>query len=189
MTDHDAKSQILDIGRRLYELRLVAANDGNVSIRIGDAIWATPTNVSKGYMTDDMLVKLTLGGDVIAGTWKPSSEIKMHLAVYRANPAIGAVVHAHPPYATALAAAGLPLDGTVLDETRVLLGEIPLTKNAAPGTSELAEAVAAQCVAYRGTLMERHGVCTWAETAEQALFNMERIEFTAKIMFLKRGVD
>ena len=108
-SDAQAKAEILDAGRKIYQRGLVAANDGNLSVRVGDnALWVTPTGVSKGAMTEDMLVKLSLDGTVLEGTRKPSSETKMHLRIYQENPAVRAVVHAHPPAATAFAAAGLP---------------------------------------------------------------------------------
>ena len=109
-SDAQAKAEILDAGRKIYQRGLVAANDGNLSVRVGDnALWVTPTGVSKGAMTEDMLVKLSLDGTVLEGTRKPSSETKMHLRIYQENPAVRAVVHDHPPAATAFAAAGLPL--------------------------------------------------------------------------------
>lgn len=119
-SDAQAKAEILDAGRKIYQRGLVAANDGNLSVRVGDnALWVTPTGVSKGAMTEDMLVKLSLDGTVLEGTRKPSSETKMHLRIYQENPAVRAVVHAHPPAATAFAAAGLPLDRPVLQEAVV----------------------------------------------------------------------
>ena len=121
-SDAQAKAEILDAGRKIYQRGLVAANDGNLSVRVGDnALWVTPTGVSKGAMTEDMLVKLSLDGTVLEGTRKPSSETKMHLRIYQENPAVRAVVHAHPPAATAFAAAGLPLDRPVLQEAVVQL--------------------------------------------------------------------
>ncbi|MFQ9411960.1 MAG: class II aldolase/adducin family protein [Evtepia gabavorous] len=126
-SDAQAKAEILDAGRKIYQRGLVAANDGNLSVRVGDnSLWVTPTSVSKGAMTEDMLVKLSLDGTVLEGTRKPSSETKMHLRIYQENPAVRAVVHAHPPAATAFAAAGLPLDRPVLQEAVVQLGTVPV---------------------------------------------------------------
>ena len=107
-TDAEAKAQIIEAGLKIYQRGLVAANDGNLSVRVGkNALWVTPTGVSKGFMTEDMLVKLDLDGNVLAGTRKASSETKMHLRIYQENPDVRAVVHAHPPAATAFAAAGI----------------------------------------------------------------------------------
>ena len=97
ISDAQAKQMILEVGRRMYQGGFVAANDGNISCKVGDnEIWATPTGVSKGFMTEDMLVKLDLDGNVLEGTHKPSSEIKMHLRVFKENPKVQGVVHAHP---------------------------------------------------------------------------------------------
>ena len=110
-SDFEAKKAILDIGRRMYAKGFVASNDGNISCRVGpNTIWTTPTGVSKGFMTQDMLVKMDLDGKVLMGRLKPSSEIKMHLRVYQENPRLQAVTHAHPPMATCFAIAGQPLD-------------------------------------------------------------------------------
>ena len=118
ISDAQAKQMILEVGRRMYQGGFVAANDGNISCKVGDnEIWATPTGVSKGFMTEDMLVKLDLDGNVLEGTHKPSSEIKMHLRVFKENPKVQGVVHAHPLTATAFACAGISLEdgrGTVL---------------------------------------------------------------------------
>ena len=106
-TDAQAKADILAAGRKIYQRGLVAANDGNLSVRVGEnALWVTPTGVCKGDMTEDMLVKMTLDGTVLEGTRKPSSETKMHLRIYQENPTVRAVVHAHPPVATTFAAPG-----------------------------------------------------------------------------------
>ena len=139
-SDAQAKAEILDAGRKIYQRGLVAANDGNLSVRVGDnALWVTPTGVSKGAMTEDMLVKLSLDGTVLEGTRKPSSETKMHLRIYQENPAVRAVVHAHPPAATAFAAAGLPLDRPVLQEAVVQLGTVPVAPFALPGSQAVAD--------------------------------------------------
>ena len=106
MTDFEAKRAILDVGRRMYDKGFVAANDGNISCKVGPrTLWTTPTGVSKGFMTQDMLVKMNLDGKVLMGKMKPSSEVKMHLRVYEENPGLKAVVHAHPPVATSFAIA------------------------------------------------------------------------------------
>ena len=96
-SDLEAKRDILEVGRRMYAKNFVASNDGNISCKVSDrTLWCTPTGVSKGYMTDEMLVLMDLDGNVLRGSWKPSSEMKMHLRVYNENPAVRAVVHAHP---------------------------------------------------------------------------------------------
>ena len=181
-SDAQAKAEILDAGRKIYQRGLVAANDGNLSVRVGDnALWVTPTGVSKGAMTEDMLVKLSLDGTVLEGTRKPSSETKMHLRIYQENPAVRAVVHAHPPAATAFAAAGLPLDRPVLQEAVVQLGTVPVAPFALPGSQAVADSVAPYCQAYRALLLEYHGAVTWGTSMEQAHYRLECLELWAFI--------
>lgn len=181
-TDAHAKADILAVGRMLWQRGLVAANDGNLSVRTGEnALWVTPTGVSKGAMTDDMLVKLDLEGNVLLGTRKPSSEVKLHLRIYREDPLVRAVVHAHPPAATAFACAGIPLDRPVLQEAVVQLGTVPVAPFALPGSPQVAESVAPFCHGYRGVLLEYHGAVTWGDTMQQAYYRLECMEQTAQV--------
>ncbi len=178
------KSEIIEAGQRLYQSGLVASNDGNISARCPDgSVWCTPSGVSKGFMSEDMLVRMDPDGNVLeSGELKPSSEIKMHLAIYRENPEIMAVVHAHPPIATTFASAGLPLDSAVLQETVVQLGVVPLAPYALPGSAELAGSVAPYCREYNAALMEYHGATSWGASVMQALHRMESVEYYAKIL-------
>lgn len=181
-TDAEAKRDILEAGRRLYQKNYVAANDGNISARVSEQdIWATPTGVSKGFMTEDMLIKLHLDGTIIEGTMKPSSEIKMHLSIYKESPTLYAVVHAHPPVSTAFAAAGIPLDKALLQEAVVLLGVIPVAAYALPGSEALAESVVPYVHAYNGLLLEHHGTVTWGSDVMQALYRLESVEYNATV--------
>jgi len=125
--DTYAKRAIIEIGRRMYAKNFVAANDGNISCKVSDEfIWVTPTGVSKGFMTEDMLIKMRISdGEVVEGVMKPSSEVKMHLRVYRENPAVRAVTHAHPPVGTSFAIAGIALDSEIYPEALVNLGIVP----------------------------------------------------------------
>lgn len=182
-----ARRDILEAGRRMYAGGYVAANDGNISARVGEnAVWATPTGVSKGFMAEDMLVKLDLDGNVLAGTYAPSSEVKLHLAVYRADPGLLGVVHAHPPVATAFAAAGIPLDEALLQETAVMLGVVPVVPYACPGTEALAESVSPYVKEYNAVLLEHHGAVTWGDSVMRAYFRLESVEYYAKMMMNSR---
>lgn len=175
----EAKEAILEAGRRLYMRAYVAANDGNISARMEDGtIWATPTGVSKGFMTEDMLVRLTPEGEAVEGSWKVSSEIAMHLAIYRENPDIGGVVHAHSPAATAFASLGCDFDIAISLETAVQLGVIPCAPYAVTGSPQLAEAAASYCRLYNGCFLEHHGAATWGADVMQALFRTECLEHT-----------
>ena len=185
-TDKEAKELILEVGRRLYNKGFVASNDGNISCKVSsDAIWATPTGVSKGFMTEDMLVKLSLTGEILEGTTKPSSEIKMHLRVYRENPDVGGVVHAHSPYATCAAAAEKSLDGEFLTETLMGVGKVPCAPFAMPGSDEVPESIAPYCRDYNAVLLAHHGPLTWGKDLMQASMRMESVEFFAQVTLME----
>ncbi len=180
ISDNEAKELICEIGRRVYNKNFVAANDGNISIRTGDQeLWTTPTGVSKGFMTPDMMVKMDLSGNVLEGTYKPSSEVKMHLRVYEENPEATAVVHAHPPVATSFAIAGISLDKPVSPEAIVLLGKVPVAPYATPGTEEVPDSIAPFCKDYNAVLLANHGALTWGRNITEAYFRMESLEHYA----------
>lgn len=123
---YEIKKEICEIGRRIYNNGFVAANDGNISVKVNDnEFYCTPTGVSKGFMTPDMIIRIDGTGKKIEGNLNPSSEIKMHLRVYRERPDVNAVVHAHPPTATAFTVAGLPMDKYILPEAVLVLGDVP----------------------------------------------------------------
>ena len=185
------KAEIVATGRRLYERGLVVSNDGNISVRAGGVVWTTPTGVSKGAMTEDMILAVDMNGEVLEGSMKPSSELKMHLEIYRTAPEVCAVVHAHPPVATSFASAGIALDKAVLQETVIQLGVVPLAPYAAPGSEELAHVCSGYCRDYNAVLLEYHGATTWGENLEQALRRMECVEYYANAMLNLRllGID
>ena len=175
--DQVAKRAILSCGARLYQRGLVAANDGNISVKVSEhEIWTTPTGVSKGFMTEDMLVKVDRNGEVLEGTLPPSTELAMHLRIYQEAANVGAVVHAHPPAATAFAVAGLPLDRPLLQEAVVQLGPVPIAPFAVPGTSSIADSVAPFCRSARAALLEFHGAVAWGSHLDQALHRLECME-------------
>jgi len=179
----DAKSQICHFGRQLYEHRYGAANDGNLSVRVSDGeIWTTPTAVSKGFMTEDMLVRVDIGGKIISGGRNPSSEIKMHLHVYSALPGVNAVVHAHPPLATAFAVCRTPLDKNYMPEGIVGLGTVPVAEYATPSTDAVPRSITPYLNgAYNAVLLANHGVLTWGQTLEDAFFKLQIVEYMAGI--------
>ena len=180
--ESDARRDIVEAGRRMYLRGFVCGSDGNLSARISDTeIIATPSGVAKGFMTAGMLIKLNLDGDVISGSLKPSSEIKMHLAIYRKAHEIRSVCHAHPPAAAAFAAEGIALDKPFLQESVMLLGVIPVAEYAPPGSRALADGAAAYCNDYHGALLEHHGAVTWGDSVMQGLYRMESIEYTATV--------
>ena len=185
MDDKAAKRAIIDIGQRMYVRGFVAANDGNISVRVGDSeVWATPTGVSKGYMKKKMLVKVDLDGNVLEGTYRPSSELKMHLRAYRENGALRSVCHAHPPVCTSFAVAGIPLDSPILAEAVITLGDVPVAPYAELGTEAVPEAIAPYCRTHNGVLLGNHGAVTWAEEPYEAYYRLESMEHYAKILLI-----
>ncbi len=188
-SDYEAKQVILEIGRRMYAKNFVASNDGNISAKVSDTtLWCTPTGVSKGYMTDDMLVLVDLDGNVIKGDSVPSSEIKMHLRVYKENPNVNAVVHAHPPAATSYAIAGLPLNHAILTEAVMGIGEIPIAPYAMPGTDEVPKSIVPFVNTHNGCLLANHGALTWGKDAMEAWMRMESIEYYALVSMYTKGL-
>ncbi len=182
-----ARAAIVEVGRRTYQRGFVAANDGNISVRIADGlILATPTGRSKGYIREDELVKMTLSGEKLEGPLAPSSEIRMHLKIYEARPDVMAVDHAHPPLCTGFAVAGVPLDKCVLAEVVMTLGAIPIAEFAVPSTEELAEAVADRIRLCDAVLLANHGAVTVGPDVFAAHYIMERIEHLANISLVAR---
>lgn len=183
MQVNEARNAICEIGRRMYQRNYVAANDGNISIRVGDNfVLATPTGVSKGFMTPEMMCLLTLDGDRVDGHLAPSSEIKMHLRVYSENPQVRAVTHAHPLIATSYAVAGIELDLAILPEAVVMLGKVPIAPYATPGTQEVPDSIAPFCKDYSAVLLANHGALTWGRDIYEAYFRLESLEHYAGIL-------
>ena len=181
------RADIVEVGRRMYARGYVASNDGNISIRLDDdTILTTPKSVSKGFMTPDMMVVVDLSGKKIRGTRDASSELLMHLEVYKNRPDARAVVHAHPPTATGFAVAGIPLDRAVLAEVVTTLGSIPIAEYATPSTPELPEAVRKYIKAHDGLLLANHGALTVAGDVYAAYYKMETIEHFARISLVAR---
>jgi L-fuculose-phosphate aldolase len=182
--DYEAKDLILDIGRRMYEKNFVAANDGNITCKVSpDAIWATPTGVSKGFMKTGELVKMDLSGRIIQqGPLKPSSEIKMHLRIYNENPETMGVCHAHPPVATSFAIAGISLDKAIYPEALVNLGTVPVVHYEAPGSQGIPDSVAPYCRDYNALLLANHGALAWGGSLMEAWYRLEALEHYAMIL-------
>lgn len=189
MSEKDAKKAIIDIGQRMYVKNFVAANDGNISIKTGDnEVWATPTGVSKGFMKKKMLVKVDLDGNILEGTYKPSSELKMHLRANKENPKIKSVCHAHPPICTCFAIAGIPLDTPILAEAVITLGNVPVAPYAELGSEEVPEVIAPYCRTHSGLLLANHGAVTWAGDAYRAYYRLESMEYYANLLMLTEKI-
>ena len=181
------RADIVEVGRRLYARAYTASNDGNISVRLGpDRLLMTPRSVCKGFMTPDMMCITDLDGRKLQGDRDPSSEMLMHLEVYRHRPDVQAVVHAHPPIATGFAVAGIPLNRAVLAEVLTTLGSIPIAEYATPSTAELPAAVRKYIKAHDGMLLANHGALTVGADVFAAYFKMETIEHFAKISLVAR---
>jgi L-fuculose-phosphate aldolase len=182
------RHEICEVGRRIWQREYVAGNDGNLSVRLSEnEILATPTDVSKGHLTPDMLCVIDREGKLLRGHMKPSSELKMHTALYNARPDVRGVCHAHPVTATGFAVAGLSLDKATLPEVVIRLGSVPLTKYGMPGTDELTADILENYIhQYNAFLLANHGVVTVGETLMRALFHMETVEHFAKISLIAR---
>ena len=186
-TESALRADIVEVGRRMYARGYTASNDGNISVRLGtDRLLMTPKSVCKGFMTPDMMCVTDLEGRKIQGDRDPSSEMLMHLEVYRQRPDAQAVVHAHPPTATGFAVAGIPLDRAVLAEVVTTLGSVPIAEYATPSTSELPEAVRKYIKAHDGMLLANHGALTVGADLFSAYYKMETIEHFAKISLVAR---
>lgn len=183
--EYQLTKQMLDIGKRIWQRDYVAANDGNITVRLNDnEILATATGVSKGFMNKDMILKLDMDGNVLTPNpkHKPSSEVKMHLEVYNYREDVRSVIHAHPPYCTSFAVAGIPLDKCVLPEAILTLGAVPIAEYGTPSTMEIPESVKPHIGNNDAVLLANHGALTLGESLEKAYFLMETLEHTAKIV-------
>jgi len=186
-SEQQLREDIVEVGRRLYARGYTASNDGNISLRLDAArLLMTPTSVCKGFMSTDMMCITDLDGKKIAGDRNPSSEMQMHLEVYRQRPEVQAVVHAHPPIATGFAVAGIPLDRAVLAEVVTTLGSVTIAEYATPSTRELPEAVRKYVKAHDGMLLANHGALTMGADVFAAYYKMETIEHFAKISLVTR---
>src|SRR3982751_2874120 len=186
-SEHQLRADIVEVGRRLYARGYTASNDGNISVRLeGDRLLMTPKSVCKGFMSPQMMCITELDGKKLEGDRNPSSEMQMHLEVYRQRPDANAVVHAHPPTATGFAVAGIPLDRAVLAEVVTTLGSVPIAEYATPSTKELPEAVRRYIKAHDGMLLANHGALTVGTDLYSAYYKMETIEHFAHISLVAR---
>lgn len=190
MDEQTLRQAIVETGRRLYERGYIAAADGNISVRLpdGQRFLATPTGVCKGYLTPDMLAIVDAQGHKLQGPLEPSSELAMHMTIYRLRPDINAVVHAHPPCGTGFAAAGQALTKPLISEVVLTLGCIPLAEYGTPSTMELAQAIMPYVPHYDALLLANHGALTYGSDLPNAYFKMETLEHFARIYLVARLV-
>jgi L-fuculose-phosphate aldolase len=171
------KREICDVGRRLWQRAYVDGNGGNISVRVAeDLVLCSPTLVSKGFMKPEDLCLVDLKGNQKAGTRRRTSELLMHLAIYAAQPRARACVHAHPPYATGFAVAGVQPPNAMVPEMEVFCGIVPIAPYMTPGSQAMGDAVAALADHHNTILMANHGVVAWGFGVEDAYFKMEIVE-------------
>ena len=181
----EVRRDVLHVCRRLYERGLVAGTDGNVSVRLSkDRLLATPTGMSKGFLQADDLVVCDLEGKQLAGKRKLTTEIRIHLAAYRGRDDVCAVVHAHPPHATAFAVARQALDERIMPEAYIAVGKVALTAYGTPATGELEESIRPAVAAHDAILLANHGAMTLGRDVLSAYHRMEALEQLARISAL-----
>jgi L-fuculose-phosphate aldolase len=185
------KDLIIDIGKRLWTRGYVAANDGNISVRTGKSeLMITTSGVSKGFMSRDMIIKMSMDGEILTpkNQYLPSSEVKMHLEVYKQRDDIKAVVHAHPPYSTSFAVAGMPIETFILPEAIMSLGEVPIAPYGTPSTMEMPDSIIPFIRNSNAILLANHGALTLGIDLITAYHRMETLEHTAHILYLALGL-
>ena len=179
---YEIKKEICEVGHKLYNHGFVAANDGNISVKVSEnEYYCTPTGVSKGDLTPDMIIKVDKNGKKLEGKLNPSSEIKMHMRVYRERPDVTAVVHAHPPVATAFTVADIDLDQYILPEAVLTIGDVPTCDYGTPSTMEIPDSLDPYLQNHDAFLLRNHGALTVGCNLQKAFFVMEEVEFNAVI--------
>lgn len=186
MDEQSARRDLIQICHLMYDRSYVVSSDGNVSVQLDDGrVLATPTMTCKGRMTEDLIAVTDLEGRGLNDR-KASSELAMHLLIYRERPDVKAVCHAHPPHGTAFAVAGLPIDQPILSEVILTLGCVPLAEYGTPSTEELSDAMRPLVKHHNALLMANHGAVAYGSDLWQAWDRLETLEHTAKIAILSR---
>jgi len=180
------KRELVRICRMLHQKNFIASTDGNVSVRSGDLLLTTPSGVNKGFMEEDQVITVDLEGRLLSGAGRPTSEIQMHLLAYRLRPEVGAVIHAHPPLATACSIAGVSLEEPVLPEVVLTLRKIPTAAYATPTTAQLSEAIRELLKDYDAIILAHHGAVTVGPDLMEAYNKMEKLEHTALVVLTAR---
>ncbi len=180
------REDIVEVGRRLYARGLIAANEGNVSVRDGDVLFITPAGVCKGFLRPEMIVRTDLSGKALDPGQRASTETQMHVSVYRKRPDVTGVVHAHPPTATGFAVAGVALDQPLIAEAVVTLGRVPVIPYGQPSTQDLARNVETAVCESHALLMANHGAIAVGEDIWRAWERMETLEQLARVTLVTK---
>lgn len=183
------KKEICEIGRRIWMREYCDGNGGNISVRLApNRFLCTPTGVSKGFMTPDMLCMVDSEGHQVAGTWKRSSEIRTHLAIYNSTPEAVAACHAHPCHAGAFAIKGMQPPPHLIPELEVFVGTVGLAEYKTPGSREMAESIKPLAPQHQSIIMGNHGVITWGKSIEDAYFKMEITDAYCRTVILAQAI-
>lgn len=189
ITDWEIRRDISFFGKKVYGKGFVAASDGNISVRVmGDRLMITPCGSCLGSLDLNDLVYLDLDGNLLSGGSQPSSELHVHLEVYRKRQDINAVIHAHPPVTTAFSVAGETIPADILPEIKVIFGNIPTARYATPGTKEAAEAVSSLITDHDIVVMDHHGVLSLGISLEDAYFKLEKLEHYASTLLAAKKI-
>jgi len=186
---HKIKQEICEIGDRLYKKGFAAANDGNISYRISEnQVVCTPTMISKGFMKPSDLCVVDMEGNQLAGHRKHTSEIRLHLTLMKARPEVKAVVHCHPPHATAFGIAREPVPQCVLPEAEIFLGDVPIAPYKIPGSQDFADTILPFVHKSNVIILANHGTMSWGETVERAYWWTEVLDAYCRMLMLARGL-
>jgi L-fuculose-phosphate aldolase len=182
------RSDMAEASRHLYDLGFFPGTSGNISVKLPDnSILITPSGMSKKSLEAQCILRTTHEGEILESSdFKPSSEIKMHIKSYNTRPDIGAIVHAHPPFSTGLAASGISPDTSILPEALLILGEVPLVEYGTPSTHEIPMKLEPYLKKHNAFIMENHGALTLGKDLAEASHRMETLEFFAKVLFISR---
>lgn len=185
ITDWEARRKIVSFGKLLHAEGLAVAKDGNISVRIKpDKIVITPRDYSLATLSDSHMAHVDLEGKVFDSNLKPSSELPMHLEIYRQRQDVSAVIHAHPPYTTAFTLVGANFSQPVLPEVYVIFGDIPIAPYATPSTNEIAPFLRELIKNHDVIVLDHHGAVTVGESLKDAYCRMEKLEHAAKTLFI-----
>jgi L-fuculose-phosphate aldolase len=183
------RNEICDIGRRLYAKGFAAGNDGNISYRLSDeVVLCTPTQICKGFMKPDDLCTVDLQGNQLTGKRPRTSEVLMHLEVYKSDPAVKAVVHCHPPHATAFGVARIDIPSCVLPEVEVFLGVVPRAEYETPGGKHFAETIRPFIGKANTVVLSNHGTVSWGPSVERAYWHTEILDAYCRMLMLARQI-
>lgn len=186
---HKIRLEICDIGDRIYKKGFAAANDGNISFRIGEnEVICTPTMINKGYMKPDDLCMVDMEGNQLSGHRKRTSEIMLHLAIMKERPEIKSVVHCHPPHATAFGIAREPVPQCVMPESEIFIGDVPIAPYAIPGGKEFADTILRFVHKASIIILANHGVVSYGETVERAYWWTEVLDAYCRILMLSKSL-